>query len=213
MPAPRPAASTVGVRPARREDAQLLAALYRDNRVHLAPFEPERGEDFFTDQGQARRLADLIDQHVQGRAYPYIIEVDGRPVGRVTATNVVHGPFCSGSLGYWVAAAHTGRGVATRAVRLVLDDCFQRHRLHRVEAATLVDNLASQVVLRRTGFSLIGLAPRYLHIAGQWRDHLLFQCLADDPPLAGATREGPNVEQTRRRAESRGGSSGAAPPS
>jgi len=38
-------------------------------------------------------------------------------------------------------------------------------------------------VLRRTGFTLIGLAPRYLRIAGQWRDHLLFQRLADDPAL------------------------------
>jgi ribosomal-protein-alanine N-acetyltransferase len=51
--------------------------------------------------------------------------------------------------------------------------------LHRVEAATLVDNLPSQAVLRRNGFTLIGLAPRYLRIAGTWRDHLLFQRLAE----------------------------------
>jgi ribosomal-protein-alanine N-acetyltransferase len=35
-------------------------------------------------------------------------------------------------------------------------------------------------VLRRTGFTLIGHAAGYLRIAGQWRDHLLFQRLADD---------------------------------
>ncbi|MGZ4547737.1 MAG: GNAT family N-acetyltransferase, partial [Blastococcus sp.] len=57
--------------------------------------------------------------------------------------------------------------------------------LHRVEAATLVDNLASQAVLRHTGFTLIGHAPGYLRIAGGWRDHMLFQCLAD-APSAGA---------------------------
>jgi ribosomal-protein-alanine N-acetyltransferase len=37
-------------------------------------------------------------------------------------------------------------------------------------------------VLRRTGFTLIGRAPGYLLIAGEWRDHLLFQRLADAPP-------------------------------
>ena len=168
------------VRPAHREDAGSLAALYRDNRNHLAPFEPDRDEDFFTETGQAARLASLLTEQDQGRAYPYVIEVDGALAGRVSVTNVAHGPFCSGSLGYWVAANHTGRGVGTAAVRKVLDDCFTVHGLHRVEAATLVNNQASQAVLRRTSFTLIGPAPRYLRIAGQWRDHLLFQRLADE---------------------------------
>jgi len=38
-----------------------------------------------------------------------------------------------------------------------------------------VHNLGSQQVLQRNGFTLIGLAPRYLQIAGDWQDHLLFQ--------------------------------------
>jgi len=172
------------VRPARAEDAGPLAALYRANRDYLAPFEPVRDEQFFTDAGQATRLAALLAEQAQGRAYPYLIEVDGVLAGRVTVTNVARGPFCSGSLGYWVAASHTGRGVASAAVGHVVTDCFTTHGLHRLEAATLVDNLASQAVLRRTGFTLIGLAPRYLHIAGQWRDHQLFQRLVDAPAAA-----------------------------
>jgi ribosomal-protein-alanine N-acetyltransferase len=177
----------VRVRPARAQDAGPLAALYRANRAHLAPFAPTRDPEFFTEHCQATRLAALLAEHEQGRAYPYVIEVDGRPAGRATVTNVARGPFCSGSLGYWVAAAHTDRGLATRAVGHVVADCFTGHGLHRVEAATLVDNHASQAVLRYTGFTLIGRAPRYLRIAGQWRDHLLFQRLADDsapPPVA-----------------------------
>jgi [ribosomal protein S5]-alanine N-acetyltransferase len=169
----------VRVRPVREEDAASLAALSRDNRDFLAPFEPTRDEEFFTPAGQATRLAALLAEEAQGRAHPYVIEVAGRLVGRVTVTNVVRGPFCSGSLGYWVAAAHTGRGVAGSAVAQVVTACFTTHGLHRLEAATLLDNLASQAVLRRTGFTLIGRAPAYLRIAGEWRDHLLFQRIAD----------------------------------
>jgi ribosomal-protein-alanine N-acetyltransferase len=184
--------SHVAVRPARMADAIALAALYRDNREHLAPFEPDRDQAFFTEAGQAARLESLLAEQEQGRAYPYLIEVDGAPAGRVTVTNVARGAFCSGSLGYWVAADRTGRGVATTAVAQVIGECFARHGLHRLEAGTLVDNHASQAVLRRTGFTLIGRAPGYLYIAGQWRDHLIFQRLADDspPPTAAAATTG-----------------------
>jgi ribosomal-protein-alanine N-acetyltransferase len=174
------------VRPARLEDAGTLAALYRENRDYLAPFEPTRDEEFFTPAGQVTRLAALIAEEEQRRAYPYVIEVAGRIAGRVTVTNVARGPFCSGSLGYWVAAAQAGHGVAGSAVAQVLSDCFATHGLHRLEAATLVDNLASQAVLRRTGFTLIGRAPAYLRIAGEWRDHLLFQRIAEDGTPASA---------------------------
>jgi ribosomal-protein-alanine N-acetyltransferase len=34
-------------------------------------------------------------------------------------------------------------------------------------------------VLEKNGFERIGLARRYLKIAGEWRDHFLFQRVAD----------------------------------
>jgi ribosomal-protein-alanine N-acetyltransferase len=51
--------------------------------------------------------------------------------------------------------------------------------MHRLEAGTLVDNVASQRVLEKNGFERIGLARAYLRIAGEWRDHILFQRVAE----------------------------------
>ena len=45
------------IRPLTVDDAEELAALYRANREYLAPFEPTRSDDFFTDAEQRRRLA------------------------------------------------------------------------------------------------------------------------------------------------------------
>lgn len=92
------------------------------------------------------------------------------------------GAFRSGNLGYWVDAAYNGRGLATGAVELVCQAAGERLGLHRIEAGTLVRNLASQRVLGKAGFELIGTAPRYLHIDGEWRDHLLFQRILNDRP-------------------------------
>jgi ribosomal-protein-alanine N-acetyltransferase len=56
---------------------------------------------------------------------------------------------------------------------------FDELGLHRVEAGTLLHNVRSQRVLERNGFVRFGVAPSYLRIAGQWRDHALFQRLND----------------------------------
>jgi ribosomal-protein-alanine N-acetyltransferase len=47
--------------------------------------------------------------------------------------------------------------------------------LHRLEAGTMLENVASQRVLEKNGFERIGIAREYLHIDGDWRDHVLFQ--------------------------------------
>jgi ribosomal-protein-alanine N-acetyltransferase len=77
-------------------------------------------------------------------------------------------------MGCWLATA-----AAEAAVTLAFGDLG----LHRVEAGTHLGDRASQAVLARAGFTRYGLAPRYLRIAGEWQDHVLFQRLADDRPM------------------------------
>jgi len=49
--------------------------------------------------------------------------------------------------------------------------------------------VASQRVLTGNGFERIGIAPKYLRIAGEWQDHILFQLLLEEP--LSARRERP----------------------
>jgi ribosomal-protein-alanine N-acetyltransferase len=160
------------IRPLRSEDAEELAAVLVENREFLAPFEPIRGEEFFTAAGQRKRM-----ERDATRAFA-ILERN-RIAGTVTMSNIVFGPFQSATLGYWVAERLCGRGLATRAVGEVIAIAFDELGLHRLEAATLVDNVPSQRVLEKNGFEPIGLARRYLLVAGEWCDHLLFQRTAD----------------------------------
>ena len=160
------------IRPLTPEDAGELAALLVENRAFLAPFEPVRDERFFTIGGQRERIENDGSE-------AFAILVDERIAGTVTMSNIVYGPFQSANLGYWVAERLSGRGLATRAVGDVVEIAFGEFGLHRLQVATLVENVPSQRVLEKNGFEPIGLARRYLQVAGEWCDHLLFQRTAN----------------------------------
>ena len=90
----------------------------------------------------------------------------------------MRGPFQSCSVGYWVAAADNGHGLATAALGHIKQVAFEDLGLHRIEAGALADNVRSQRVLERNGFVRFGVAPQYLLIAGEWQDHGTYQVLS-----------------------------------
>ena len=186
----------VEIRPLRVVDAAWLAPLRRANAAFMAPHEPLRPPDYLTESGQRAAIQRVVADE---RTYPFAILVDGRGVGQITISNVSYGAFRSATLGYWVAEHVNGRGVATRAVGAAVRHAFDALHLHRIEAGTFVDNLASQRVLRRNGFRWFGYSPRHLHLGGAWRDHLLFVRLTDDPAPRSADEVEPRPEGRGRR--------------
>ena len=146
------------LRPVVSDDSGEVARLLRENRDFMAPFEPLRDERFFTSEGQRERIE-------ESSSASFAIILDGAIVGA--------------TLSYWVARRLNRRGLATRAVGEAVEIAFSELDLHRLEAGTLVQNVASQRVLEKNRFERIGLARRYLQIAGEWQDHLLYQRTAD----------------------------------
>ena len=170
------------LRPVGIGDGAALARAYLRNREHLAPWEPVRDDGFFTDAWHERDIALHVADVPPARNVRFVIvSADGEIRGRVNLNNIVRGAFCSADLGYWVEGTRQGRGIATRAVEIAVRHAREELMLHRVQAATLVRNTASQRVLAANGFERIGLAPRYLQIAGAWQDHMLFQRLLEEP--------------------------------
>ena len=163
------------IRPVRPEDAEELAALYAANRDFLRPFEPLRPPEFFTAEGQLARL----ERQLADDTHPFAI-LDGDAIaGTINVFHIVREAMQGCTIGYWIDQARNGRGLATAAVEDVVAYAFGELALHRVEAATLLDNVASQRVLEKAAFERIGVARRFLRINDEWRDFVLFQRVAD----------------------------------
>jgi ribosomal-protein-alanine N-acetyltransferase len=179
---------SVTIRLIARDDVSTLVDLMHANREFLAPWEPLRTDEFFTAEYQHSAIAELLEQYERGTVMPYVIVDDGKVVGRITLNNIVRGPLQSAKVGSWVASSANGQGVATAAIAAMIPIAFDELRLHRIAAATLLHNRRAQRVLERSGFYRIGVAPRYLQIAGKYQDHALYQRLADDPPSVSRER-------------------------
>ena len=62
----------------------------------------------------------------------------------------------------------------TRAVCEFTRYGLEELRLHRIEIALRPENVASKRVAEKAGYIFEGLRPRFLHIDGAWRDHIVF---------------------------------------
>lgn len=164
-------------------DYDAWAELRETSRAFLSPWEPTWPLDDLTRIAFRRRLRRYTREIREDKTYPFFVfdRDTGDLVGGCTLSNVCRGVAQACSLGYWVGERHTRRGFLSDAVCAIVPYAFGTLGLHRLEAACLPANDASQALLRKCGFSPEGMARRYLRIDGAWRDHLLFAILDDDP--------------------------------
>ncbi len=140
-----------------------MAAVKKSRRLHAGWVSPPQNPATF----------DAYLQRLRGKTQlGYWVVTETRELaGVITVSEIVRGVFCSGYLGYYAFVPHNDRGYMSRGLAGVLADIFKVHRLHRVEANIQPGNKDSRLLVQRLGFRLEGFSPRYLNIAGRWRDH------------------------------------------
>jgi ribosomal-protein-alanine N-acetyltransferase len=150
--------------PARDDEAEFIAAMQASRTLHLPWLHaPQTGADF---REYLVRAIQPTNEFFFGCRHE-----DGAIIGFLNLSEIVRGSFQNAYLGYGAVAAFAGCGYMTEALALVLEECFTRLGLHRVEANIQPDNAASIALVRRGGFELEGFSRRYLRIGGAWRDH------------------------------------------
>jgi ribosomal-protein-alanine N-acetyltransferase len=174
---PRPQPLAVALRPARPPDAPLL---------HRWRAEPSvRRHQPLSDAGVADLRADLARQRPEelfrgrGERYQWIVEVEREAAGWITLA-VASWEHGIAEIGYALATRWQGRGVMPDALTLLLAELFGQTALERIEARCSVENVASQRVLDKVGFTREGRLRSYFELDGRRVDNFLYAILRDD---------------------------------
>jgi RimJ/RimL family protein N-acetyltransferase len=104
--------------------------------------------------------------------------VDAKSGALLGATEVRLGEV--GSIGYWIAKEARGRGVATRATKLLSHWALTEADVERLELTTHPENIASQRVAEKAGFTREGVLRAHTAFREGRRDSVLFSLLPSD---------------------------------
>ena len=83
-------------------------------------------------------------------------------------------------IGYWVKPDARGRGVASRALRLLARWAIEEADAGRVQLSTEPDNTASQRVAEKAGFQREGVLRALMEFKGRRRDAVMYSLLPND---------------------------------
>ncbi|QTV79979.1 GNAT family N-acetyltransferase [Microbacterium sp. NIBRBAC000506063] len=177
----------VGIRLVRTRDAKVLQHELMSNRAWLRRWEATipGGSTSFDMRVNIRRL---LQQYRDGNGYPFVMEYEGEVAGQLNVWGIARGSLGSATIGYWVSERFAGLGITPTSVALATDLCFTQMGLHRMEVCLRPENTASLRVVQKLGFRYEGLRRRYIHIDGEWRDHLCFALTTEDVPQGVLSR-------------------------
>jgi ribosomal-protein-serine acetyltransferase len=168
--------------------------------AELRPLEPWQAPEFFAHIERARATVDpwipwaanstdlesakatlqrYADRAASDAARLYGIWLNGTLVG---GTMFVHFDATAGTceVGCWLEPAGQGRGLITRAVRLIIDWAMDVRGIYRVEWHCRTDNTASANVARRLGMHLDGVLRGEFLYRGVRYDTEVWSLIAPD---------------------------------
>ncbi|ENQ3105260.1 GNAT family N-acetyltransferase [Bacillus cereus] len=138
----------------KEQDAEELFAFECSNRDFFEKTVPSRGEDYYIFETFQKIFYELLQEQFEGISYFHLIRNhEGTIVGRINLVDIEKDKEL-GYLGYRIGEKYVGRGIATKSVKLLLEEAENYH-VTEIHAKTTMDNIASQKVLEKSYFSRI----------------------------------------------------------
>ena len=163
-------------------DAKDLATLLLNNKHFWSTYEPLHRDDFYTEEAQYKKILEGLQLLALNREFSFGIydRETEQLIGHISLYAIKRLPYSSAFIGYSMDENFAGRGIATEAVKLVVDFAFTSLNLHRVEAYIAPENISSIRVVEKAAFVREGLMRKLLYINGEWVDHYMYAILQED---------------------------------
>lgn len=160
---------------------EFLAAVARSQMLHA---------DWAAPPATADAYARYLERTARDDFAAFLVRrvVDQALAGAINISCIVGEPLSSAYIGFYAFEPCARQGCVLAGVRLALAHSFEVLGLHRIEANIQPANVASIELVRKLGFRQEGFSPKYLRIAGQWRDHERWALLAEEFATAVAAK-------------------------
>lgn len=156
-------------------DVALLHRYVNEQRMHLAPWEPQRNEDYYTEETCYLRIKEMRRDFIEDRGCVlcFLTPDEDRMLAYSNYSQIVRGISQSCYLGYSLAADCQGQGYMHECLVAGIDYMSKEQNIDRIQACYMPRNHRSAAVLEKLKFEREGVAKNYLKINGQWEDHIL----------------------------------------
>ncbi|KAL2463896.1 Acyl-CoA N-acyltransferase (NAT) superfamily protein [Forsythia ovata] len=135
---------------------------------------------FTSKQAAMQYVADNVIPHPWYKA----ICLKNKPIGSISVTPFSGYDICRAELGYVLGSKYWGKGIVTTAVKMAAASVFvEWPHLERLEAVVAVENMGSQRVLEKAGFTREGVLRKYYLLKGKPKDAVIFSLLSTDPQV------------------------------
>ncbi|MCI0765815.1 GNAT family N-acetyltransferase [Bacillus sp. TL12] len=135
----------------KEQDAEELFAFECCNRDFFEKMVPSCGDNYYVYETFQPKHDGLLKEQKEGISYFYLIRnMKKSIVGRINLVDIERDRQ-SGYLGYRVGKDFVGKGIATKAVQLLLNQAAKK-QITEIHAKTTNTNVASQIVLGKSGF-------------------------------------------------------------
>lgn len=164
------------IEPVSRSNAMAILDFEIANRAFFEKTLPSRGNHYYNID-QFLTTIDLIceDQSIGELYMNIILDAQENLIGRVNLFPTVLDPYKRVfELGYRLGEAYGGKGYATEAVKQLVTLAQTEYHIEAIVASTAPDNIASQKVLLKNGFTFVKRIENDILIHDHYEDSFVF---------------------------------------
>lgn len=159
-------------------DVPVFFASLIENQVYLGKYIPWVNA-VKSEKGAETLILKWRDNFRLGRGFNFLIFYKEQFAGTI-GFNYFDKLNQKTDVGYWLIRKMQGRGLIHECMIALMNYVFLNLRYHRIEVRCAVDNLPSQRVPERLGFTKEGIMRESMFIEDEFVDSILFSILSTD---------------------------------
>ena len=168
------------LRPYGSGDVERLYQAARESITEMSPWMPWCHADYSIEESRTW-IESRAEAWAKGTDYDFVITgaKDGSFLGGCGLNHIDHKNRIA-NLGYWVRTSRTKRGVASAAVRFLVQFGLGKLKLNRIEIMAAVGNKASQRVAEKVGARREGILRNRIVVRDRVCDAVMFSLIPED---------------------------------